>query len=56
MERELKEKNEDALGDYYRNSMRETRINEASYVIAEGLGGLGIAVIMFYGFSLVLST
>jgi len=56
MEKELKAKNDDALADYYRNSMRETRINEASYVIAEALGGLGIAVIMFYGFSLVLST
>ncbi|MBF0557742.1 MAG: ABC transporter ATP-binding protein [Nitrospirae bacterium] len=56
MEHALKTKTEDALGDYYRNSMRETRIAEASYVIAEALGGLGIAVIMFYGFSLVLSS
>jgi len=55
MERELKAKNDQELGDFYRNSMRETRINEASYIIAEALGGVGIAVIMYYGFSLVLS-
>jgi subfamily B ATP-binding cassette protein MsbA len=55
MEQELKTKNEHALGDFYRNSMREIRINESSYVIAEFLGGIGIAVIMFYGFNLVLS-
>lgn len=56
MEKELKAKNEDALADYYRNSMRETRITEASYVISEALGGLGIAAIMYYGFSLVLAS
>ncbi len=55
MERELKAMNEHALGDFYRNCMRETRISEASYIIAESLGGVGIAVIMFYGFNLVLS-
>jgi len=55
MEQELKTKNEQALSDFYRSSMREIRITEGSYVIAEALGGLGIAVIMFYGFSLVLS-
>jgi subfamily B ATP-binding cassette protein MsbA len=55
MEQELKSKNDQELADFYRNSMRETRINEASYIIAEALGGVGIAVIMYYGFSLVLS-
>jgi len=55
MEPELKTITDNALGDFYRNSMRETRINESSSVISEALGGLGIAVIMFYGFNLVLS-
>jgi len=54
MERELKESIGKTLADYYRNAMRETRISEASYLIAEALGGIGIAIIMFYGFSLVL--
>ncbi len=55
MEQELKAKNDRELADFYRNSMRETRISEASYMIADALGGIGIAIIMFYGFSLVLS-
>ncbi len=55
MEPELKAKNDQELADFYRNSMRETRINEASYIIAEALGGFGIAIIMYYGFNLVLS-
>lgn len=55
MECQLKGRIEQTLADYYRNSMRETRISESSYLIAEGLGGIGIAIIMFYGFSLVLS-
>ncbi len=54
MEGELKAKNERELGDFYRNSMRETRINEASYLVSDALGGIGIAVIMYYGFNLVL--
>lgn len=55
MEQEMKSKNDKTLADYYRNSMRETRINEFSSIIADVLGGLGIAVIAFYGGSLVLS-
>ena len=55
MEPEMKARSEKTLTDYYRNSMRETRINEFSSIISDVLGGLGIAVIAFYGGSLVLS-
>jgi subfamily B ATP-binding cassette protein MsbA len=55
MEREMMVRNENAQTAYYRNSMRETRINEGSSLIGEVLAGVGIAVIMFYGFNLVVS-
>ncbi len=55
MERDMMARNESAQTDYYRNSMRETRINEGSALIGEVLAGIGIAVIMFYGFNLVVS-
>jgi subfamily B ATP-binding cassette protein MsbA len=55
MERAMMARNEKAQADYYRNSMRETRINEGSSLIGEVLAGIGIAVIMFYGFQLVVS-
>jgi len=55
MERELKAKNEHALTEFYRNSMRETRINEFSSFNADVISGIGIAVIVFYGGNLVIS-
>lgn len=55
MEREMAKRNEDALADHYRNTMREVRIKEASSLTAEALGGVGIAVILFYGGNLVIS-
>ncbi|MGO9378060.1 MAG: ABC transporter ATP-binding protein [Dissulfurispiraceae bacterium] len=55
MEKELIARSNNTLSDYYRNSMRETRIGEASYFLAEAFGGIGIAIIMFYGFSQVLA-
>ena len=55
MEERLKARNERTLADHYRNSMRETRINEASYLISEVLGGIGISIILFYGFSQVVA-
>jgi subfamily B ATP-binding cassette protein MsbA len=44
-----------ALSDHYRNTMREIRIKEFSALIAEVLGGVGVAIIIFYGGRLVLS-
>ncbi|HMK61279.1 MAG TPA: ABC transporter ATP-binding protein [Dissulfurispiraceae bacterium] len=55
MERELKSRNEHALTEFYRNTMRETRINEFSSFNADIISGIGIAVIVFYGGSLVLA-
>ena len=55
MEGQMKARSERALTEFYRNTMRETRINEFSSVIADAFGGLGIAVIVFYGGSLVLA-
>ncbi len=55
MEPEIRKKNEEILAEHYRNSMRETRINEFSSFNADVVAGIGIAVIVFYGGSLVLA-
>ncbi|MCE5311596.1 MAG: ATP-binding cassette domain-containing protein [Nitrospiraceae bacterium] len=55
MGREMSRRYDDTLSEHYRNSMRETRITEFSSLIAEVFGGIGIAVILFYGSSLIAS-
>ena len=55
IEPEMTARSGKALTDHYRNLMRETRINEFSSIIAEISGGIGVAIIAFYGGSLVLS-
>ena len=55
MERAMVKRSERAQTDFYRNSMRETRINEGSTLIGEVLAGVGIAIMMFYGFNQVVS-
>lgn len=55
MEKEMAHRQENALAEHYRNVMRETRINEFSSLIAEILGGIGVAIILFYGGHLVIS-
>ena len=55
MEKGMAERNEKALIDHYRNIMREVRINEFSSLMAEVLGGIGIAIILFYGGHLVMT-
>jgi subfamily B ATP-binding cassette protein MsbA len=55
MEKGMAERNEKALVGHYRNTMREVRINEFSSLIAEILGGIGIAIILFYGGHLVMT-
>ncbi|MDP2166704.1 MAG: ABC transporter ATP-binding protein [Thermodesulfovibrionales bacterium] len=45
----FKEKNQ----DYYRELMRSTRIFEASALIMEFTGGIGIAFVLWYGSSLI---
>jgi len=55
MEKEMSKRHEGALTDHYRNVMRETRINEFSSLMAEVLGGIGIAIILLYGGHLIIS-
>lgn len=55
MEGKMSRRNEKALSEHYRNIMREVRIREFSSLIAEVLGGIGIAIILFYGGHLVIS-
>jgi len=55
MEKGMRERSEKALADHYRNAMREIRINEFSSLMAEFLGGIGIAIILFYGGHLVMT-
>lgn len=55
MEKEMTHRQENALAEHYRNVMRETRINEFSSLLAEVFGGIGVAIILFYGGHLVIS-
>jgi subfamily B ATP-binding cassette protein MsbA len=55
MEKEMTHRQEKALAEHYRNVMREARINEVSSLIAEIFGGIGVAIILFYGGHLVIS-
>ncbi len=55
LEDKMRSRYEMALSDHYRNTMREIRIKEFSALIAEVLGGVGVAIIIFYGGRLVLS-
>jgi len=55
MESEMSKRHEIALTDHYRSTMRETRINEFSSLMAEVLGGIGIAIILLYGGHLIIS-
>ncbi|MBN2654249.1 MAG: ATP-binding cassette domain-containing protein [Nitrospirae bacterium] len=55
MGKEMSRRYDDTLAEHYRNSMRETRITEFSSLIAEVFGGIGIAIILFYGSSLIAS-
>ena len=55
MEKAMSERYRIALQEHYRNVMREVRTNEASSFLAEALGGIGVAIIVFYGGHLVIS-
>ena len=55
IEKEMTNRHENALTDHYRNTMREVRINEFSSLMAEILGGVGVAIILFYGGHLVIT-
>ncbi len=55
MENGMAKRNEKALADHYRNFMREIRITEFSSLVTEVLGGIGTAIILFYGGHLVMT-
>jgi subfamily B ATP-binding cassette protein MsbA len=55
MEKKMAKRHEDVLAEHYRSTMREVRINELSSLMAEVIGGIGVAIILFYGGHLVIS-
>jgi len=55
MEKAISERYRTALQEHYRNIMREVRTDEFSGFLAEALGGIGVAIIVFYGGHLVIS-
>jgi len=55
MEKEMAERYHRALQEHYRNIMREVRTDESSSFLAEALGGIGIAIIFYYGGHIVIS-
>ncbi|UCH81988.1 MAG: ABC transporter ATP-binding protein [Nitrospiraceae bacterium] len=55
MEKGMSDRYRTALTDHYRNVMREIRIRGFSALMVEILGGVGVAVIVYYGGHLVIS-
>ncbi len=55
MEKGMGDRYRTALADHYRNVMREIKIRGFSALIVEALGGVGVAVIVYYGGHLVIS-
>jgi subfamily B ATP-binding cassette protein MsbA len=55
MEKAMAERYRTALQEHYRNVMREVRTDEFSRFLAEALGGIGVAIIVFYGGHLIIS-
>lgn len=55
LEKVMSRSHEAALTEHYRSFMRETRINEFSSLLSEVFGGIGVAAVLFYGGSLVIS-
>jgi subfamily B ATP-binding cassette protein MsbA len=55
MEPAMREKNDHAVSEHYRNVMREVRINEFADSFMEMIGGVGVALILWYGSYLILN-
>jgi subfamily B ATP-binding cassette protein MsbA len=55
MEKEMARKNDEAVSAHYRNFMREVRINEFTSAFMEIIAGTGIAVLLWYGFYLIVN-
>lgn len=55
MEKEMGNRYISALADHYRNVMREIRIRGFSTLMVDILGGVGVAIIIYYGGNLVIT-
>jgi len=55
MEDEMTRRNEKAISAHYRNVMREVRINEFTATFIDIIAGVGIGLLTWYGFSLVVT-
>ncbi|MGB9710347.1 MAG: ABC transporter ATP-binding protein [Thermodesulfovibrio sp.] len=54
MEKDMIERYKKALGEHYRNIMREVRTEEFTNLLTEVIAGVGVAMILFYGGWLVV--
>jgi len=55
LENRMARRNEEAVSGHYRNFMREVRINEFTSAFMEMIAGSGIALLLWYGFYLIVN-
>ncbi len=55
MEKAMRRRSDNAVSEHYRNAMREVRINEFADSMMEMIGGVGVALILWYGSYLILN-
>jgi len=54
LEKEMSRRNDNAISEHYRNAMREVRINEFTGTFIDIIAGIGIAILTWYGFYLIV--
>jgi subfamily B ATP-binding cassette protein MsbA len=54
LEKEMSRRNDQAISEHYRNVMREVRINEFTGTVIDIIAGIGIALLSWYGFYLIV--
>jgi subfamily B ATP-binding cassette protein MsbA len=54
LEKEMSRRNDQAISEHYRNAMREVRINEFTGTFIDIIAGIGIALLSWYGFYLIV--
>jgi subfamily B ATP-binding cassette protein MsbA len=55
LEKEMSRRNDRLISEHYRNVMREVRINEFTGMFTDIIAGIGIAVLTWYGFYLIVN-
>jgi subfamily B ATP-binding cassette protein MsbA len=55
LEKEMSRRNDRSISEHYRNVMREVRINEFTGMFTDIVAGIGIAVLTWYGFYLIVN-